>query len=88
MTKVNTKDDVPVGSIVEFTKDKKAKITVKANGKEETTNVDYTLEGNKLTLHHGAGPKGGKQATITKLSEKEMVLEADKMETLELRRKE
>jgi uncharacterized protein (TIGR03066 family) len=83
----------PPGSTVEFTKDGKAKMTVKAGGQPVTVDATYTVDGDTLKLVM-KGPPGGKDITdtmtITKLTDKELITEekkGGKTETTELKKK-
>ena len=69
-------DDLPVGSVIEFTKDGKMKIVAKKDGKEETINAIYKVEGAKIeyTLKLGDKDEKKKPLTIKKISEQELLL--------------
>lgn len=76
LVKTTEKNAPPVGSTVEFTKDGKAKLTVKAD-KPMTLEATYSVDGDTLKILL-KGPDG-KEATdtmkITKLTDKELVTE-------------
>lgn len=61
---------VPVGTILEFTKDGKAKATIKIGDKMETLEGTYTLDGDKLKTKFEDKEKDA--LTITKISQTEM----------------
>ena len=64
---------VPVGSTVEFTKDGKMKVTHKKDGKEETAEGNYKVEGEKFFFVVQAGDTVFKKTvTIKKISETEL----------------
>jgi len=77
---------IPPGSIFEFTKDGKLKITVKADGKEVTVEGTYSVEGDTIT---SAGPKGEKadKNKIKKLTATELVTEDEKGKVDEFKKK-
>jgi uncharacterized protein (TIGR03066 family) len=76
LVKTTEKDGAPAGSTVEFMKDGKAKLTIKAD-KPMTLEVTYTVDGDTLKIML-KGPDG-KEVTdtmkITKLTDKELVTE-------------
>ncbi len=77
-----------VGSMVDFAKDGKAKVTAIREGKESTVEGTYTVEGNKLTVTLKHGEKEVKHAiTIKKLTDTEFVTENEKGKTAEFKRK-
>src|SRR5689334_24666235 len=60
---------LPVGSVVELSKDGKASVTAKREGKESTAQGTYAVEGDKLTVTLKHGEKEVKHAiTIKKLT--------------------
>lgn len=64
---------VPVGTVIEFTKDGKVKATVKQGGAEMTVEGTYKIEKDSVTMTIKVGDKERTQAlTITKISDKEM----------------
>src|SRR4051794_11492604 len=79
---------LPVGSLVDFGKDGKAKVTAVRGGKESTAEGSYTVEGNKLTVTLKHGEKEVKHAiTIKKLTDTEFVSENENNKTAEFKRK-
>ena len=79
---------LPVGSLVDFGKDGKAKVTAVREGKESTAEGSYTVEGNKLTVTLKHGEKEVKHAiTIKKLTDTEFVSENERGKTAEFKRK-
>lgn len=78
----------PVGSVIEFTKDGKIKLTHKADGKESTHEGTYKLDGDKIALVVKDGDNERKINTkIKKISETELVTENDAGKTVEMKRK-
>lgn len=64
---------LPKGSIVEFTKDGKLKVTVKQEGQEMTIDGTYKVEGDKFTVTVKFGDEEHSNTiTITKLEGKVM----------------
>src|SRR5262249_2833522 len=64
---------VPEGTLVEFTKDGKMKITAKKDGKDTMIEGTYKVEKNTFTMTVKIGDEEHTQTiTITKISEKEM----------------
>jgi uncharacterized protein (TIGR03066 family) len=64
---------IPVGTVVEFTKDGKMKVTAKEGGMEMTLEGTYKVEKDTFTFTLKMGDQEFKQTiTITKISEKEM----------------
>ena len=62
--------DLPVGSVVEFTKDGKLTATVKIDTMEVKIDGTYTIEKDKLTVKLKAGDMSIEEtATITKLTD-------------------
>ena len=79
---------LPVGSVVDFGKDGRAKVTAVREGKESTAEGSYAVEGNKLTVTLKHGEKEVKHAiTIKKLTDTEFVSENEKGKTAEFKRK-
>jgi uncharacterized protein (TIGR03066 family) len=76
--------ELPVGSVVEFSKDGKMKITIK-----EKDNIDavYKVEGDKIqfTLKTGDTEEKKDPLTIKKISEKELVVETKKGQSYEFK---
>ena len=78
----------PVGTVIEFTKDGKMKVTHKnKEGKEETAEGTYTIDGQKLMVTIKFGDKEAKHTvTLKKLTDTELVGEGEKG-TAEFKRK-
>jgi uncharacterized protein (TIGR03066 family) len=73
------KDSLPVGAVSDFSKDGKVKVTMKKDGKEETHEGTYKVDGDKLTITF-KDDKGGEKKldiTIKKCSDTECVTESD-----------
>jgi uncharacterized protein (TIGR03066 family) len=84
-----TKGEMPAGSTVEFTKDGKMKINIKAGGQTVSVEGTYKVDGDKLTTT-GKGPDGKEKTEtvkIKKLTDKELALEDDKGKTEEFKKK-
>jgi uncharacterized protein (TIGR03066 family) len=79
----------PVGTVVTFTKDGKFKITHKnKEGKEETGEGTYSVDGAKLTVTMKHGDKEDSHSiTIKKLTDTALVGEDDQGKSAELKRK-
>jgi uncharacterized protein (TIGR03066 family) len=79
--------ELPIGSMMQFGNDGKMKITHKADGKEQTLDAVYMVEGNTLRFTLKLGDREEKKGPITikKVSEQELVLDAEKL-VLELKR--
>lgn len=79
---------VPVGTIVEFTKDGKVKITAKMEGKEISFDGTYKVEKNTFTFIMKMGDMEHKETiTITKMSEKEMTTKDKDGKVVECKKK-
>jgi uncharacterized protein (TIGR03066 family) len=82
-------DGTPAGTTIEFTKD--GKMTVKAKVGDETLTLEgiYKLERDKVTLTYRepGGQEMTDTATITKLTDKELILKDDKGKIDEFKRK-
>ena len=79
---------LPVGSVIEFAKDGKVKVTAKRGDKESTAEGTYTVAGDKLTVTLKHDDKEDKHAiTIKKLTETEYVTENEKGKTATFKRK-
>ena len=78
----------PVGSIMEFAKDGKMKVTHKQDGKDVTGEGTYTIAGDKVnvTTKH-EGKEATHTATIKKLTDTEMVAEVEEGKKIEFKRK-
>jgi uncharacterized protein (TIGR03066 family) len=75
---------LPVGSTIEFTKDGKMKVSAKVEGKDINIEGTYSVDGDKLKTT-GQGPDGKEQTdtdTITKLTDKELVIKDSKSDEL------
>jgi uncharacterized protein (TIGR03066 family) len=79
---------VPVGTVIEFTKDGKLKGTVKKGDEDATIEGKYKVEGDAflLTMNQG-GEERTRKITITKISDKEMATKNQEGKTVELQRK-
>src|SRR5262249_44882197 len=78
----------PIGTVMEFTKDAKLKMTGKADGKELVADGTYVVEGNKFTGILKTPDREGKgTATIKKLTDKELVTEDEVGRILEFKPK-
>jgi uncharacterized protein (TIGR03066 family) len=75
----------PVGALLEFSKDGKAKAIIKKDGKEESRDAEYTVEGDKISIGK-AGDAKKETITIKKISETELTLEGPDKDILELKR--
>jgi uncharacterized protein (TIGR03066 family) len=74
------KGGLPPGATIEFTKDGKLKLSAKQDGKEISVEGTYSVDGDKLKTT-GQGPDGKEQTdtdTITKLTDKELVIKDSK----------
>jgi uncharacterized protein (TIGR03066 family) len=89
LTKSTAKDAPPPGTTVEFAKDGKMKIKVKVENKEITLEGTYSIDGAKLNtaLKTPDGKEQKDTDTITKLTDKEMVLKGSKGEINEFKKK-
>jgi uncharacterized protein (TIGR03066 family) len=88
-TWVQDKTDVgnyPVGSVFVFAKDGKVKLTIKKPKDEESADGTYSVEGDKLVVKLGDKEKKH-TIKLKKLTETEMVWEAEKGKLVELKRK-
>jgi uncharacterized protein (TIGR03066 family) len=82
------KDTLPVGSVVELAKEGKLKVTHKVEGKEETREGTYTVEGDKFTVTVKAGDNVSKHTiTIKKISDTELVTTDEQGKSVEFKRK-
>src|SRR5438874_10698010 len=81
-------DSLPVGGIVEFTKDGKIKVTVKEGDKEMKMEGTYTVEAHKFTFVMKMGDQEHKDTiTVKKITDKEMVTEGADGKKVELAKK-
>ena len=89
IVKSTAAESVPPGTLVEFTKDGKLKLTVTLDEKKVKLEGTYSLDGDKLKTQI-TGPDGQEHSdtdTITKLTDKEMSLKDSKDQRTELKRK-
>ncbi len=75
---------LPVGAVSTFSKDGKMKVTEKKDGKEESHEGTYTVDGNKFTI---AMNDNKFTITIKKISETEMVCANDEGKIVEFKKK-
>jgi uncharacterized protein (TIGR03066 family) len=79
---------VPVGAIIEFTRDGKVKTSVKKGDDLETHEGAYKVEKDTLTVTMKVeGEERTKKCTITKISEKEMTKKDEDGKVVELKKK-
>jgi uncharacterized protein (TIGR03066 family) len=79
---------LPVGSVVDFGKDGKAKVSAVRDGKESTAEGNYAVDSDKLTVTLKHGDKEVKHALlIKKLTDTEFVSENEKGKTAQFKRK-
>jgi uncharacterized protein (TIGR03066 family) len=79
---------LPVGSVVEFTKDGKMKVTVKQGDQEMTIDGTYTVEAHKFTFALKMGDQEHKDTiTVKKISDKEMSTEDKDGKKVEMKKK-
>jgi uncharacterized protein (TIGR03066 family) len=86
---VKSEGPTPPGSTFEFTKDGKMKMTVMIKGKEETVQVSYKVEEDKITVTM-KGPDGkenSETATIKTLTDTKLVTEDAKGKVEEFKKK-
>jgi uncharacterized protein (TIGR03066 family) len=87
---VTKSEDSPAGTLVEFAKGGKLKVTVKVpGGGTETAEAAYAIDGDKITVTL-KGPDGKEMketAVITKLTDTEMATKDDKGKIDEFKRK-
>lgn len=84
----NSEAGLPKGTIVEFTKDGKMKITTKQGDQEMNIEGTYKVTGEKLTLTLKVGDQeNSDEITITKISDKEMATKSKEGVVVELARK-
>ena len=89
LVKTDAKDAPPPGTLVEFTKDGKLKITVEVGEKKLTLEGTYSVEGDtlKTTIKTPDGKESSDTDTITKLTDKELSLKDKKGEKSEFKKK-
>ena len=81
-------EEVPAGSVMEFTKDGKMKVTMTMAGKEIAMEGTYKVEGEKLTTSLNVfGKEISDTDTIKTLNETMLILENTKGKVTELKRK-
>jgi len=76
--------NIPPGTTIEFTKNGKLKLSAKVDGKDINIEGTYSVDGDKLKTT-GQGPDGKEQTdtdTITKLTDKELVIKDSKSDEL------
>jgi len=79
---------VPVGAIIEFTRDGKVMTSVKKGDDLETHEGAYKLEKDTLTVTMKKdGEEKTKKITITKITEKEMTTKDEDGKVVELKKK-
>jgi uncharacterized protein (TIGR03066 family) len=79
---------VPMGTLIEFTKDGKVKLSGTKEGKDFTAEATYKVEGNKFTVTTKQDDKERTQTiTIKKISETEMSTENAEGKVVELKKK-
>ena len=79
---------VPEGTLIEFTKDGKMKITAKKDDKEMAIEGTYKVDGNKFSFTLKIGEMEHKETiTITKISDKEMSTKDKDDKVVELKKK-
>jgi uncharacterized protein (TIGR03066 family) len=79
---------VPVGSLIEFTRDGKVKATIKKGEDLEMQEGAYKVEKDTLTVTMKKdGEEQSKKITISKISEKEMTCKHEDGKVLELKKK-
>lgn len=86
---VTKSKDAPPGATLEFTKDGKVKMTAMVEGKSMTMESTYTVDGDKIT-NVTKGPDGKEKkeiATITKLTDTELITKDEKGDLDEFKKK-
>jgi uncharacterized protein (TIGR03066 family) len=84
LEKPETPKNLPPGAVFEFTKDGTLKFSAKVDGKDVHGEGTYSVDGDKLKTAI-KDPNGGEQSdtdTITKLTDKEMVIKETKSDEL------
>jgi uncharacterized protein (TIGR03066 family) len=78
---------IPVGTIVEFTKDGKMKVSIKEGGMEQTLEGTYKVEKDTFTFTLKVNGEDRMQTiTITKISEKELATKDKEGKVVELKK--
>jgi uncharacterized protein (TIGR03066 family) len=82
------KKELPVGAVLQFSKDSKMKITISEGGMDMNTDAVYKVEADKIhfTLKLDGKEEKKDPLTIKKISETVLILEADRGITFELKR--
>lgn len=85
---IAAKEELPVGSVIEFSKDGKMKITAKKGGKEESLNAIYKVDSDTIqfTLKLSDKDEQKDPLAIKTISERDLVLEAKGGITFEFKR--
>lgn len=79
---------VPVGSVVDFAKDGKIKVTHKADGQDKTVEGTYSVAGNKVTFKLKVGDQERSNTiTFTKITDAEASTEDSNGKKVELKKK-
>jgi len=79
---------VPIGGVIEFTKDGKLKATFKRDDQEVTHEGTYTVEKDAIQLVTKQDDKDRKRAlTITKITDKELSVKDEEGKTVDLKKK-
>jgi uncharacterized protein (TIGR03066 family) len=82
-----TRGEIPPGSILEFTRDGKLKITIKVDGKAMSDESSYVVQGEAIKTTHKEGAKEVTETLkIKTLTEKVLVTEDDKAKTEEFKK--
>jgi uncharacterized protein (TIGR03066 family) len=85
---VKSQSDLPAGSTVEFTKDGKLTVTVKAEDKKVVVKGTYKVDGDTLTVTTKDGDEEHtEKMTIKSLTKDKLVVVDDKKKTDELKKK-
>jgi len=79
---------IPPGSVIEFAKEGKLTLTIKADGQEVKVEGTYKLDGDKLvTKVEANGQTHEDTDTVKKLTDDEMELENGEKQTINLKKK-
>jgi uncharacterized protein (TIGR03066 family) len=84
----NDNKDLPAGTVLEFGKDRKLKITLREAGKEEHLSGVYKVEGDRIhvTLRFGAVEEKREPLLIKRICEQELIVQPPRGATVKLRR--